>query len=254
MKVDLIDHMGSDLRIVQAAKVSIGRNRQVEWARTKLSLLGEPIYELKPADRGVVKYMLENRHGTPFEHVLFTFYIQTNIGVMREAQRHRIASWNELSTRYAMMKREFDFPALEDMRTQVGKPGHYTYKPIYPLTSKIMLEQIEMQCLSAFDRYEELINAGLAKEVARGVLPLFLSTEAYFTINLRSLFNFLGLRLHTTALKEIQLLSKGLLDLTRSKVPETLELWEGMGRPIGDEFHDCDACCDYHLELDNAAS
>lgn len=252
MEVTLIDSMGSDLRIVQAAKVSIGRNRQVDWDHYVGDVPGWGVIDsvrLKAADRGVVRYMLENHHGTPFEHNNFTFYIKTNIGIMREAQRHRFASWNELSTRYAMMQRIFDLPALEDMREQVGKPGHYTYQALEEGIAKGMLEAMEKQCNTAFTVYENLVACGLAKEVARGVLPLFLQTEAYMTLNLRSAFNFLGLRLHQTALREIQLLSSQMLALVTQVVPETMELWNEVGRPISEDFHDCMAC-DYHLDLE----
>lgn len=252
MEVVLIDSMGSDLRIVQAAKVSIGKNRQVEWDKFNRFEEGWGHIEghrLKPADLGVVRYMLENHHGTPFEHNNFTFYIKTNIGVMREAQRHRFISWNEVSTRYAMMQRIFDLPALEDMRTQVGKPGHYTYQALEEGIARDHLAVMEEMCGLSYDTYERLVEAGLAREVARGVLPLFLQTEAYMTLNLRSAFNFLGLRLHQTALREIQLLSSQMLALVTQVVPETMELWEEVGRPISEDFHDC-AACDYHLDLE----
>lgn len=253
MKVELIDSMGSDLRIVQAAKVSVGRNRQVEWNMRMAIDTGLPIYSLKPEDRGVVNYMLREHHGTPFEHVLFTYYIQTNIGIMREMQRHRMASFNEISTRYALMMAVFDIPELSDFRTQVGKPGHYTFDPIPLKIAEEMHAKLLFQCMTAFGVYEELVTDGvedvkLAKEIARGVLPLFLSTEAYMTLNLRSLFNFCGLRLHSTALREIQYIASMMHRDACDIVPETLELWSANGKPIGDQLHDCDAC-DYHLEL-----
>lgn len=253
MQVGLIDSMGSDLRIVQAAKVSVGRNRQVEWDVQYATELGfDYVRKLKQADHGIVSYMLRNHHGTPFEHVLFTYYIQTNIGIMREMQRHRWAGFNELSTRYALMIAEFDIPELSDFRTQVGKPGHYTFEPIPLEAAQEMHTKLLQQCLASFDLYEELVTVGvgdqkLAKEIARGVLPLFLSTEAYMTLNLRSLFNFCGLRLESTALREIQYIAHEMFVLGREVVPETLQLWSDQGKPVGDFFHDCDAC-DYHFE------
>ena len=249
MKVELVDSMGSDLRIVQAAKVSVGRNRLVQWERGELLSSSPNIYQpvLSKRDHGIVRYMLENHHGTPFEHVLFTFYIQTNIGIMREMQRHRMASFNEISTRYKEMEAEFDLPDVSDMRTQVGRPGHYTFNPISTEASQYLLDQIKQECNLAYTMYRSLITQGLAKEIARGVLPLLLSTEAYMTLNLRSLFNFCSLRMHSTALREIQYIASAMHDQACIVVPETLQLWTTMGQPDDSKFHDC-ASCDMHLE------
>jgi thymidylate synthase (FAD) len=126
MTVTLIRSGGDDLAIVNAARVSYAKQSM----------------ELSEADKGLINYLAKNHHGTPFEMVEFWFHVHTPIGVAREWQRHRIGSFNEVSTRYVTMPNEAYLPLFEDMRTQVGKPGHYKFEPIPHDTAEWMLNRM----------------------------------------------------------------------------------------------------------------
>jgi thymidylate synthase (FAD) len=256
MTVKLIEHYGDDLRIVNAARESYDKQSDWLWmcpehgtptqrgvfcGQGECSLLGEP--GLKPADAGLVGFLMKNRHGTPFEMVDFTFHVECCIGVAREWQRHRIASINERSTRYVEMKPEFYIPKPEHVRTQVGKPGHYRFEPMSPDDANWAIIQMSLYYNDAYAHYQHLLSAGIAKELARNVLPLGLMTGFYFKTNLRSLFNFLALRTAPNALLEIQLEAQAVEEIVKVEVPAAYAAWEKFGKPVGDEFHDCDSTC-----------
>lgn len=193
MTVTLIDTMGDDLRVVNAARVSYAKRSE---------LVDDT---LSDADAGLIRYLARNRHGTPFEHVVFTFHVRCNLGVAREWFRHRIGSFNEVSTRYVEMQPDFYVPQDEAVRRQVGKPGAYSFETIDDTTEKELIERgFRRAYKRAYEEYEELLQRGVAKEVARCVLPLGLLTEFYWTVNLRSLTNFLSLRTAPNALLEIR--------------------------------------------------
>jgi thymidylate synthase (FAD) len=168
-RVELLDHgfvrldasMADDLSVANAARVSFARRKE----------------ELDDADRGLIRFLMRDRHGTPFEHNSFRFHIRCPIFVAREWMRHRIGSFNEFSMRYARATDDFYVPELEDVRTQVGKPGAYTFEPV---------------------------EAGVARELARSVLPVGAYTEFYWTVNARSVMNFVSLRAAETAQREIR--------------------------------------------------
>jgi thymidylate synthase (FAD) len=215
MTVVLIDHMGDDLRIVNSARVSYGKES---------SFVG-------PSEIGLIKYLMKNSHGTPFEMVAFTFKVTTSIAVAREWMRHRIGSFNEISTRYVEMEPNFYYPNREDIRHQVGKPGHYVMETIgSDIGAHLISTIMEDAYLDAYEKYTQLLELGVAKELARNVLPLGLTTEFYWTVNLRSLFNFLELRTHETALKEIRIEAQQVEDLIKDLVPVAYEAWVANGR------------------------
>src|SRR4029450_5418926 len=112
--VRLDDAMASDLSVVNAARVSFARRKE----------------EMDESDEGLIPFLMRDRHGTPFEHNAFRFHIRSPIFVAREWMRHRVGSFNEFSLRYAKATDDFYVPELEDVRTQVGKPGAYTFEPV----------------------------------------------------------------------------------------------------------------------------
>src|ERR671922_2225435 len=112
--VRLDDSMASDLSVVNAARVSFARRKT----------------ELDDADAGLIRFLTRDRHGTPFEHNAFRFHVRCPIFVAREWMRHRVGSFNEFSMRYAKATDDFYVPEPEDVRTQVGKPGAYTFEPV----------------------------------------------------------------------------------------------------------------------------
>ena len=220
MKVELLESMGSDLSIVNAARVSYAK--EVDWVH----FADGPALHVK--DAGLIGYLMKNRHGTPFEMVQFKFRVTCPIGVSREWMRHRIGSFNEVSTRYVEMAPEFYVPEPGAVRKQVGKPGHYTFETIDD--SREALNTISRAYEAAYTYYLRLLDLGVAKELARNVLPLDLLTQFIWSVNLRSLLNFLSLRTHPTALLEIRQLAQIVEGLAQTKVPVSMKAWNDNGR------------------------
>jgi len=194
--IEVLDHgfvrldavMADDLSVVNAARVSFGARREA----------------MDDRDAGLVRFLMRERHGTPFEHNFFRFHIKAPLFVTREWQRHRIGSFNERSGRYSELPDEFYVPAASAVRTQVGKPGAYTFEPLPDDAAEEVRTGIESSYAESYGRYRELLDAGVAKEVARSVLPVGLYTEFYWSVNARSLMNFLSLRNAETAQYEIR--------------------------------------------------
>ena len=178
MSVTLIDHMGNDAAICQAARVSTQ---------------GAESYQTGEAE-GLINFLVRERHGSPLEHAVFTWLIEAPIFVWREFMRHRIASYNEESGRYKQLKPVFYLPAYDRPLVQVGKTGNYTFEPGDTAQYMEVVNGIEEVCEEAYDAYVGLLAAGIAKEVARMVLPVSIYSSAYVTMNLRGLMNFLSLR------------------------------------------------------------
>jgi thymidylate synthase (FAD) len=176
--VELIDSMGDLERIVQAARVSTKGSASLDSG----------------ADEGLVRYLFKNKHASPFEHVVFTFYVQAPIFVTREMLRHRISSFNEESGRYKQMEPLFYIPSAERALVQVGKVGAYNFVAGMEEQRKIMTDAHIGAYAVAYEAYTIMLDAGIAREVARNVLPVGLFSSLYYTANLRSLTNFLSLR------------------------------------------------------------
>jgi thymidylate synthase (FAD) len=145
-------------------------------------------------DRGLINYLMRDRHGSPFEHNSMTFYVQAPIFVFREFMRHRIASYNEESGRYRQLRPVFYVPAADRNLVQVGKPGAYDFLPGTPEQTLLVGAEVRAVSTAAFEAYERMLEAGVAREVARIALPLNIYSSMYVTMNARSLMNFLSLR------------------------------------------------------------
>ena len=144
---------------------------------------------------GRIRFLMKNRHGTPFEHNMFTFFVKAPIAVFREHHRHRIGwSYNEESGRYKVLKPEFYIPPAERPLIQTGKPGAYVMEPGDDFMWMSLDIAMRNQFQRAYDCYEELLEFGIAKEVCRGVLPVYIMTSMYATANARSMMAFLSLR------------------------------------------------------------
>jgi thymidylate synthase (FAD) len=137
---------------------------------------------------------MKDRHGTPFEHNAFTFYIEAPIFVFREFMRHRIASYNEESGRYKELAPVFYVPKESRKLVQVGKPGSYTFEEGTYKQKNILPADIKRVSTEAYKAYERLLKEGVAREVARTVLPVGLYSSMFVTMNARALMNFLSLR------------------------------------------------------------
>lgn len=176
--VDLIDVMGTDARIVAAARVStVGSKADDEDAP------------------GLINFLMKNRHGTPFEHCVMQFRVCAPIFVWREHHRHRIASYNEESGRYKQLEPVFYKPSSTRPLQQQGKPGHYEYVQGDRDQFVAVQDALSDNSAEAYAQYEALLDKGIAKEVARMVLPVNIYSTCYVTMNLRALMNFLSLRL-----------------------------------------------------------
>jgi thymidylate synthase (FAD) len=186
--VRLDDAMADDLSVVNGARVSFAKHKT----------------EMDDSDAGLIRFLMRDRHGTPFEHNSFRFHIRAPIFVAREWFRHRIGSFNEFSMRYARATDEFYVPEPEDVRSQIGKPGAYSFEPLPPEVAEATREELRAVYESAYAAYERLVELGVARELARSVLPVGAYTEFYWTVNARALMNFLSLRNSETAQREIR--------------------------------------------------
>jgi thymidylate synthase (FAD) len=220
--IDVLDHgfvrldavLADDLSVVNAARVSFGAR----------------VDAMDERNAGLVRFLMRERHGTPFEHNFFRFHIKAPLFVTREWQRHRMGSFNERSGRYSELPDEFYVPAAGDVRTQVGKPGAYTFEPVGAELAEQVREGIEASYAESFARYRQLLEEGIAKEVARTVLPVGLYTEFYWSLNARSLMNFLSLRNAPTAQREIQLYAEATEKHFAQAMPITHDAFIAQGR------------------------
>lgn len=181
--VELVKHSASDDDVAFAARVSTLGERAQSQIGTEDPKLG-----------GLINFLMRDRHGSPFEHSVFTFYVKAPIFVWREHMRHRIASYNEESGRYRVLDPEFYIPNKDRKLLQIGKPGAYVFEDGTDEQHAIVYSNYRRVCKQSYMEYEEMVRLGIAREVARGVLPLTIYSSAYVTINSRSLMNFLSLR------------------------------------------------------------
>ncbi|PPI35415.1 thymidylate synthase (FAD) [Rathayibacter sp. RFBD1] len=189
--VELVRASAHDSDVLFAARVSTQGEKTLAEA-----LDGEESdAELqRKRDRGLINYLMRDRHGSPFEHNSMTFYVQAPIFVFREFMRHRIASYNEESGRYRELRPVFYVPGPRRNLVQVGKPGAYSFEPGTPEQAELVAEETRRVSTQAYESYRRMLGEGVAREVARIVLPLNIYSSMYVTLNARSLMNFLSLR------------------------------------------------------------
>ena len=212
--VRLDDAMADDLSVVNGARVSFARRKE----------------EMDEADEGLIRFLMRDRHGTPFEHNSFRFHIRAPIFVAREWMRHRVGSFNEFSMRYARATDEFYVPEADDVRTQVGKPGSYSFEPVDPELAETAREELRAVYDAAYAAYERLVEQGVARELARAVMPVGAYTEFYWTVNARSLMNFVSLRASETAQREIRHYADACERFLAEEMPVTYDAFVGAGR------------------------
>jgi thymidylate synthase (FAD) len=212
--VRLDDSMASDLSVVNAARVSFARRKDV----------------MEEGDAGLIRFLMRERHGTPFEHNAFRFHIRAPIFVAREWFRHRIGSFNEFSMRYAKATDEFYVPAPEDVRSQVGKPGAYSFEPVTDEIAQTTRDELAAVYAAAYSAYERLVEMGVERELARAVMPVGAYTEFYWTVNARALMNFVSLRAAETAQREIRRYADAVERLFADKMPVTYEAFVASDR------------------------
>ncbi len=207
--VVLIDYMGNDAAIVQAARVSYGKG--TKSVRD---------------DRGLVRYLLRHRHTTPFEMVEFKFLVRLPIYVARQMIRHRMVSVNEYSARYSIVPDEFDLPPPEEVRRQSTRNRQGRGDPLPSEEVEKFRSDVQRISGDAYAAYRRALDAGVARETARILLPLAYYTEWYWKINLHNLFHFLSLRLDPHAQEEIRLYAAELAKLARVVCPVAFEAFD----------------------------
>jgi thymidylate synthase (FAD) len=208
--VRLVDYLGGDARIVQAARVSYG-----EGTKTVRE------------DRALIDYLLRNRHTSPFEQVILTFHVKMPIFVARQWIRHRTARLNEISGRYSVMRDEFYVPRPFEVRfqSQRNRQGGSEDEVPDELREKV-IEALRRDQATTYGRYEDLLEDGIARELARINLPLSLYTEMYWQIDLNNLFHFLRLRMDWHAQYEIRAYGDVMATMVRAVCPLAFEAFE----------------------------
>jgi thymidylate synthase (FAD) len=203
--VRLVDFMGGDQGVVDAARVSYGG-----------------VSKGAVADRKLIAYLLTHDHGSPFEHSVFKFHVKAPIFVARQWFRHRMASYNEISFRYTEVKDSFYMPSRWRGQDKKNKQGSTA---AVELDQKALHELFKVHVGAALDVYKKMLEMGVAREMARLVLPVNLYTEFYWTVNARSLMNFVSLRADVHAQWEIQQYGEALARAFRETMPWTFEAY-----------------------------
>lgn len=208
--VKLVDFMGGDLRAVNSARVSFGGQSKGE-----------------DKDKLLIKYLMENKHLSPFEHSCFQFHIKCPIFVARQWMRHRIASYNEISARYTEVKDEFYIPKAFRGQDNNNKQGSVQDGS---LNNAELLKIYEESIEASYNAYQKLLKAGVAREMARGLLPVSQYTQFYWTVNARSLFNFISLRADEHAQYEIRVYAKAIAKIVEEKMPSSWQAFEALNK------------------------
>ncbi len=199
--IRLVDFFGGDKAVVDAARVSFGSSAKDE-----------------KRDRQLIRYLLENSHMSPFEHSVFQFHIKCPIFVARQWMRHRWCSYNEISARYTEVKDEFYVPEKFRLQDKSNRQGSLESENL----DHQKLQKEYRECLqNSLNCYKKLLAAGVAREMARMVLPVSQYTQFYWTVNLRSLMNFIVLRADYHAQKEIRVYGDAAAKIFAEKMPQT---------------------------------
>jgi thymidylate synthase (FAD) len=228
--VELVRSSASDSDVVFAARVSTQGEQTLDAAQ-------QGVEASEKRDKGLINFLMRDRHGTPFEHNSVTFYVQAPLFVFREFQRHRIASYNEESGRYRELRPVFYVPGPDRNLIQKGRPGAYEYVPGEPEQTELVETEAKAVATEAYAAYQRMLRAGVAREVARIVLPLSLYSSMYVTMNARSLMNFLSLRTKrddarfpSFPQREIEMVAEQMEELWKPLMPMTAAAFDAQGR------------------------
>ncbi len=227
--VELVRSSASDSDVLFAARVSTQGEQTLESASAGT--------EASDRDKGLINYLMRDRHGSPFEHNSMTFYVQAPIFVFREFMRHRIASYNEESGRYKELSPVFYVPGPERNLVQIGKTGAYEFIPGTAEQTALVEQETRTISQHAYESYQRMLEAGVAREVARIVLPLNIYSSMYVTMNSRALMNFLSLRTtrpgtHFPSFpqREIEMCAEKMEEFWAELMPYTYEAFNKNGR------------------------
>ena len=230
--VELVRSSASDSDVLFAARVSTQGEQTLESAAAQTEAS-----EDEKRSKGLINYLMRDRHGSPFEHNSMTFYVQAPIFVFREFQRHRIASYNEESGRYKELSPVFYVPAEDRNLVQVGKTGAYEFLPGSAEQIALVEQESRSSSQQAYESYKRMLEAGVAREVARIVLPLNIYSSMYVTMNSRALMNFLSLRTSREGThfpsfpqREIEMCAEKMEEFWAELMPYTYEAFNKNGR------------------------
>ncbi len=222
--------MGDDMSVIEAARVSTTLTSDT-LRDTSVAV------DLSGKDLGLINYLMRDRHGTPFEHNAFTFFVEAPIFVFREFMRHRIASYNEESGRYKELNPVFYVPNEDRKLIQVGKPGAYTFEEGTAEQQMMVSNSTKRVAEEAYSEYQRMLEAGVAREVARAVLPVSIYSSMFVTMNARALMNFLSLRtvregttFPSYPQREIEMVAEEMEELFATIMPVTYETFNRNGR------------------------
>lgn len=220
--IPVLDHGFVRLDAAEASDLSVVNGARVSFLQMK--------EEMGAKDAGLIRFLMREDHASPFEHNLFRFHIRCPIAVAREWMRHRWSSFNEHSLRYSTAIDDFYVPAAAQVRTQVGKPGAYTFEPVEADAAARAQDLLAKSYQEAWNRYQELLEMGIARELARLVLPVGIYTEFYWSVNARSLMNFISLRNAEQAMWEIRQYGAAVEQFFAGLMPVTHAAFEEFGR------------------------
>jgi thymidylate synthase (FAD) len=227
--VELVRANASDADVLFAARVSTQGEQTLESAQD------ESLDTTR--SKGLINYLMRDRHGSPFEHNSMTFYVQAPIFVFREFMRHRMASYNEESGRYRELNPVFYVPGPERNLVQVGKAGAYDFLPGTPEQLALVDAEVRASCEASYASYQKILDAGVAREVARIVLPVTIYSSMYVTMNARSLMNFLSLRTKREGTqfpsfpqREIEMVAEKMENFWVDLMPITADTFNANGR------------------------
>ena len=230
--VELVRSSASDSDVLFAARVSTQGEQTLEAAAAHTDAS-----EDEKRSKGLINYLMRDRHGSPFEHNSMTFYVQAPIFVFREFQRHRIASYNEESGRYKELSPVFYVPAPDRNLVQIDKTGAYEFLPGSAEQVALVEQESRSASQNAYESYKRMLEAGVAREVARIVLPLNIYSSMYVTMNSRALINFLSLRTQREGThfpsfpqREIEMCAEKMEDFWAPLMPYTYEAFNKNGR------------------------
>ena len=226
MTVELVKASASDSDVLWAARVSTKGEQSLDDATADAT-----------RSAGFINYLMRDRHGSPFEHSTMTFLVSAPIFVFREFMRHRVWSYNEESGRYRKLDPVFYVPGPDRKMVQEGKPGKYVFVDGSPEQHKLVTEATQESYRQSYRAYLEMLEAGIAREVARTVLPVGLYSSMYATCNARALMNFLSLRTKredstfpSFPQREIEMVAEQMEEQWAALMPLTHAAFEANGR------------------------
>ena len=226
-KVDYVSHMGSDLTVVNSARVSFGNEKR----------------ELDKRDRKLIRYLVNHKHTSTLEHCVVTYKFTVPLYIRSQHHRHRTWSYNEISRRYTDKEMRFycprKFRTQHKSNRQASNPQELidpnlwqnNKKTLIPAAYPLASYSYEQHCDASLRLFHELVNKGVCREQARGVLPQTLYTEYYGTANLNNLLKFVSLRLHDGAQWEIQKVAEACLKIATDLFPVTVSAFQAVSGP-----------------------